>query len=92
MNGTPNLDEARASTESGILADAFRLIISHDKAEEKSLIARLGEESSQLRAVIEKKEQTINEASITYQRFNVLAATGHDALAEIQLKDRGVQV
>ncbi|PWA84760.1 hypothetical protein CTI12_AA131850 [Artemisia annua] len=59
-----------------------------DCSEEKSLIARLGEESSQLRAVIEKKEQTINEASITYQRFNVLAATGHDALAEIQLKDR----
>lgn len=88
MNGTPNLDEAKASTESGTLADAFRLIITHDKAEEKSLIARLGEESSQLRAVIQKKEQTIDEASITYPRTNVVAATGHDALSEIQLKDR----
>ena len=88
MNATPNLDEAKASTESGTLADAFRLIISHDQAEEKSLIARLGEESSQLRAVIEKKEQTINEALTAYPRTNEVAATGHAALSEIQLKDR----
>ena len=88
MAGTPNLDEAKATTESGKLVDAFRLLISHDKVEEGSLIARLGEESNQLRAVIQKKEHIINEAAVTCSRFNVVAATGHDSLREIQLKDR----
>lgn len=88
MAATPNLDEAKAATESGKLVDAFKLLVAHDKAEEQSFIARIGEESSQLRAVIEKKAQTINEAAITYSRFNVVAATGQDCLLEIQLKDR----
>ena len=52
------------------------------------MIARIGEESSQLRVVIDKKEQTIHEAAISFLRFNVVAATGHNALCEIQLKDR----
>ena len=88
MAATPNLDEAKAATESGKLGDAFRLLISHDKVEEQSFISRIGEESSQLRAVIEKKEKTIDEAAITCSRFDVVAATCHDALKEIQLKDR----
>ena len=59
MAATPNIDELKAATESGKLADAFRVLIINDKAEEKSFIGRIGEESSQLRDVIEKKEQTI---------------------------------
>ena len=62
MAETPNLDKAKAATESEKLIDAFKLLVTHDKAEEQSFIARIGEESSQLRAVIEKKAQTINEA------------------------------
>ena len=88
MAETPNLDEAKAATESNKLVDSFKLLITHDKVEEQSFIARIGEESSQLRAVIEKKAQTINEAAIAYSRFNVVAATGQDCLLEIQLKDR----
>ncbi|PWA71718.1 ran-binding protein 6 [Artemisia annua] len=85
---TPNLDELKALTESGKLVDAFKLLIIHDKAEEESFIARMGEESSQLRLVIEKKHETIDEAAYSFTRFNVVAATGEDALREIQLKDR----
>ena len=88
MAETPNLNEAKAATESGKLIDAFRLLVTHDKVEEESFISRIGEESSQLRAVIEKKAQTINEAAVAYSRFNVVAATGQDCLMEIQLKDR----
>ncbi|PWA61253.1 Cysteine synthase A [Artemisia annua] len=87
MASTPNLNELKAATESGKLADEFKLLIIHDKAEEQSLIGRLGEESSQLRAVIEKKEQTISEAATSFTRFNVVAATGYDCLMEIQMKD-----
>lgn len=88
MAGTPNLDEMKAATESGKLVDAFKLLITHDKAEERSLIARIGEESSQLREVIKMKEQTIEEATISVTHFHFVAATGHDCLLEIQLKDR----
>ena len=90
MADTPNLNELKEAAESSKLANAFKLQITHDKAEELSFIARIGEESSQLRAVIEKKENTIDEASTTYRRdnFNVVAATGHNCLLEIQLKDR----
>ena len=88
MSATPNIDELKSLTETGKLVDAFKLLITHDKAEEEGFIARMGEESSQLRAVIDKKRQTIDEAAINYSRFNVVAATGHDAMLEIQLKDR----
>ena len=54
MADTPNLNELKDATESGKLADAFKLLITHDKAEEQSFIGRIGEESSQLRAVIQK--------------------------------------
>ena len=60
----------------------------HDKVEEQSFIARIGEDSSQLRAVIEKKERTVDEIVLNYSRFHVVAATGHDCLMEIQQNDR----
>ena len=88
MTSTPNIDELKASTESGKLVDAYRLFIVNGKAEEQSLIARIGEESSQLRAVIEKTEKTITEASSLFPPFNVVAATGYHCLMEIQMKDR----
>ena len=88
MAATPNIDELKAATESGKLADAFRVLIINDKAEEKSFIGRIGEESSQLRAVIEKKEKTITEASSLFPPFTAVAATGYNILMEIQMKDR----
>lgn len=87
MADTPNLNEMKDVTESAKLVDAFKLLIMHDKAEEKSFIARIGEESSQLRAVIEKKEQTVNEVATSFTRFNVMAETGHHCLLEVQQKD-----
>ena len=87
MAATPNIDELKAATESGKLADAFRVLLINDKAEEKSFIGRIGEESSQLRSVIEKKEQTITEASSLFPPFTVVAATGYNILIEIQMKD-----
>ena len=88
MAATPNLNELKDATESGKLVDAFKLLITHDKAEEQSFIGRIGEESSQLRAVIEKKEQTLTEAASSFTRFNVVAATAQACLMEIQMKDR----
>ena len=88
MAATPNLDELRAATESGKIADAFRLLINQDKAEDESFIARMGEESSQLRAVIEKKEQTLTEAAAAFTSFNPVTATAQAGLREIQLKNR----
>ena len=88
MAETPNLNELKAATETGKLADAFKLLIMHDKVEEQSFIARIGEDSSQLRAVIEKKERTVDEIALNYSRFHVDAATGHDCLMEIQQNDR----
>lgn len=88
MAATPNLDEMKAATESGKLVDAFKLLVTHDKAEEQSFISRIGEEASQLRAIIDKKEQTLHEVAISFTRFNVVGATGQDGLLEIQLKDR----
>ena len=88
MAATPNLNELKDATESGKLVDAFKLLITHDKAEEQSFIGRIGEESSQLRAVIEKKEQTLTEAASSFTRFNAVAATAQACLMEIQMKDR----
>ena len=48
----------------------------------------MGEESSQLREVIQKKEQTIEEAAMSVTHFYSVTATGHDCLLEIQLKDK----
>ena len=78
----------KAATESGKMVDAFKLLVIHDKAEEQSFIRRIGEEASQLRAVIQKKEQTLDEVAISFTRFNVVGATGQDGILEIQLKDR----
>ena len=88
MSATPNIDELKSLTETGKLVDAFKLLIIHDKAEEEGFIARMGEESTQLRAVIEKKGRTIDEAALNFSRFDVVATAGHDAMLEIQLKDR----
>ena len=88
MADTPNLNEMKDATESGKLVDAFKLLVTHDKAEEISFIARIGEESSQLRAVIDKKEKTVTEVATSFTRFNVVAETGRQCLLEVQQKDR----
>jgi hypothetical protein len=88
MADTPNLNEMKDATESGKLVDAFKLLVTHDKAEEISFIARIGEESSQLRAVIDKKEKTVTEVATSFARFNVVAETGRQCLLEVQQKDR----
>ena len=88
MADTPNLNELKDATESVKLGDAFKLLITHDKADEQSFIGRIGEESSQLRAVIQKKEQTLTEAASSFTRFNAVAATAQACLMEIQMKDR----
>lgn len=88
MADTPNLNEMKDATESGKLVDAFKLLVTHDKAEEISFIARIGEESSQLRAVIDKKEKTVTEVATSFARFNAVAETGRQCLLEVQQKDR----
>ena len=88
MADTPNLNEMKDATESGKLVDAFKLLVTHDKAEEISFIARIGEESSQLRAVIEKKEKTVTEVATSFTRFNDVAETGGQCMLEVQQKDR----
>ena len=88
MAETPNLDEMKAVTETGKLADAFKVLIMHEKVEGNNFIARIGEESSQLREVIQKKARTIDEVALNYSRFHAVAATGHDCLMEIQQNDR----
>ena len=88
MADTPNLNEMKDATESGKLVDAFKLLVTHDKAEEISFIARIGEESSQLRAVIDKKEKTVTKVATSFTRFNAMAETGHQCLLEVQQKDR----
>ena len=40
-----------------------------------------------MRAVIEKKEKTLTEVATSITRFNVVAATGHQCLLEVQEKD-----
>ena len=88
MAATPNLDELKSLTESGKLIDGFKLLIMHDKAEEEAFIARMGEESSQLREVIDKNGRTIDEVDLAFPRFNVVAANGRQAMLETELKDR----
>lgn len=88
MADTPNLNEMKDATESGKLVDAFKLLVTHDWAEEISFIARIGEESSQLRAVIEKKEKTVTQVATSFTHFNVVAETGRQCLLEVQQKDR----
>ena len=88
MAATPNLDELKSLTASGKLVDGFKLLIMHDKAEEEAFIARMGEESSQLREVVDKKGRTIDEVDLAFPRFNAVAASGRQALLEIKLKDR----
>ena len=87
MADTPNLNEMKDATESGKLVDAFKLLVTHDKAEEISFIARIGEESSQLRAVIEKKEKTVTNVATSFTSFNAVAETGRRCLLEVQEKD-----
>ena len=88
MAVTPNLDELKSLTPTGKLLDGFKLLIRHDKAEEEAFIARMGEESSQLREVVDKKGRTIDEVDLAFPRFNAVAASGRQALLEIKLKDR----
>ena len=87
MAATPNIDELKRAAGSEKLADAFKLLFAHDKSEEQGFLMRLGEESDQLRAVIEKREQTITEAD-SFGHFNFVAATGHDCLFVSQMRDR----
>ena len=87
MAETPNLSELKEATGSDDVGDAVKYLIKSDKKEEKSFLIRMGEESVQLREVIEKREQTIDEAA-SFGRANHVATTGHYGLAEIQMKDR----
>ena len=87
MAATPNIDELKKAGGSEKLGDAFKLLIAHEKSEKQGFLMRLGEESDQLRSVIEKREQTINEAD-SFGHFNVVAATGHDCLFVTQLRDQ----
>ena len=87
MAETPNLSELKEAAGSDDVGDAVKYLIKCDKKEEKSFLIRMGEESVQLREVIEKREQTIDEAA-SFGRANHVANTGHYCLAEIQMKDR----
>ena len=88
MAATPILDELRSLTESGKLIDGFKLLIMNDKTEEEAFIARMGEESTQLREVIQKKGRTVDELDLAFPGFNVVAGTGRRALLEIELTER----
>ena len=88
MAATPILDELRSLTESGKLIDGFKLLIMNDKTEEEAFIARMGEESTQLREVIQKKGRTVDELDVAFPGFNVVAGTGRRALLEIELTER----
>ena len=88
MAATPNLDELKSLTESGKLIDGFKLLIMNDKAEEEAFIARMGEESTQLREVIQKKGQTVDEVDLAFPHFNLVAASGRQAMLEIELTER----
>lgn len=41
-----------------------------------------------MRAVIDKKEQTLTEAAATFTSFTAVTATTQECLMEIQMKDR----
>ena len=77
MTGTPNLNELKQASGTDNLADAFKVLIMHDKSEEQGLIMRIGEETAQLRAVMEKREQTKTEAN-SFGVFHPVATSGHD--------------
>ena len=87
MAATPNLNEMKEVAGIDKLADAFKLLITHDKTEEEGFLMRIGEESAQLRAVMEKREQTHDEAD-TFGQFHLVATAGHDCLFEIQMRDQ----
>ena len=87
MAATPNLNEIKEACGSNDLADCYKFLFSHNKADDLGFLARMGQERDQLVAIMEKREQDMNESD-SFGPFHEVATDVHDCLFEMQMADR----
>ncbi|PWA40173.1 hypothetical protein CTI12_AA562840 [Artemisia annua] len=86
MADTPNIDELREACGSDELSHVFTFLQSQDITEDEGFLIRMGDDSTQLRAKLEKRNDTIDEA-FSFGPDNEVAKAGEDCLVESQVRD-----
>ncbi|PWA34614.1 hypothetical protein CTI12_AA617360 [Artemisia annua] len=86
MADTPNIDELREACGSDELSHVFTFLQSQDITEDECFLIRIGDDSTQLRAKLDKRNDTIDEA-FSFGPDNEVAKAGEDCLVESQVRD-----
>ncbi|PWA43512.1 hypothetical protein CTI12_AA525950 [Artemisia annua] len=86
MADTPNINELREACGSDELCHVFTFLQSQNMTEDEGFLIRMGDESTQLRAKLDKRNDTINEA-YSFGPDNEVAKAGEDCLVESQVRD-----
>ncbi|PWA69297.1 chorismate synthase 1, chloroplastic [Artemisia annua] len=87
MADTPNINELREACGSDELSHVFTFLESQDMTEDEGFLIRMGDESTKLRAKLDKRNDTIDEAW-SFGPDNEVAKAGEHCLVESQVKDR----
>ncbi|PWA75146.1 chorismate synthase 1, chloroplastic [Artemisia annua] len=83
MAGIPNINELREACGSDELSHVFTFLQSQDITEDEGFLIRMGDDSTQLRAKLDKRNDTIDEA-FSFGPDNEVAKAGEDCLVESQ--------
>ncbi|PWA55209.1 hypothetical protein CTI12_AA429330 [Artemisia annua] len=86
MADTPNIKELIEACGSDELCHVFTFLHSQDMTEDEGFLIRMGDESTQLRAKLDKRNDTIDEAW-SFGPDNEVAKAGEDCLVESQVRD-----
>ncbi|PWA55028.1 chorismate synthase [Artemisia annua] len=86
MADTPNIKELRKACGSDELSHVFTFLQSQDITEDEGFLIRMGDDSTQLRAKLDKRNDTIDEA-FSFGPDNEVAKAGEDCLVESQVRD-----
>ncbi|PWA87378.1 chorismate synthase [Artemisia annua] len=87
MADTLNINEVREACSSDELSHVFTFLESQDMTEDEGFLIRMGDESTKLRAKLDKRNDTIDEAW-SFGPDNEVAKAGEHCLVESQVRDR----
>ncbi|PWA51431.1 chorismate synthase 1, chloroplastic [Artemisia annua] len=87
MADTPNINELKEACGSDELSHVFTFLESQDMTEDEGFLIRMGDESTKLRAKLDKRNDTIDEAW-SFGPDNEVAKAGEHCLVESQVRDR----
>ncbi|PWA65026.1 hypothetical protein CTI12_AA339480 [Artemisia annua] len=86
MADTPNINELKEACGSDELCHVFTFLQSQDMTEDEGFLIRMGDESIQLRAKLDKRTNTIDK-TWSFGPNNEVAKAGEDCLVKSQVKD-----